>query len=91
VIQDSVLTQVVEASGEVRVKWEAPHDGFSPITQFYVEFKANDGLFYEHNTHCQDVTDLRCDVPMLSLFEEPFLLSFQDLIVARVISENSYG
>lgn len=88
------MTALDSASGNVIVSWSAPADGYSEITSYLVEVQTGSLDWHSPVSACPgtDVNLLECTLAMNELHtEEPYLLGFDSLVVARVTASNSYG
>jgi len=79
-----------------RITWSAPSDNGSPITSYTITILQQDGSYSEEATYCDGtdptiISQLYCQVPMISLAASPYSLSYGDNIKAKVSATNSEG
>ena len=82
---------------KVRVGWEQPYNGGSPVTAYQILFLHADGVsFSTIDAYC-DGTQISillqryCDVPFTVLREAPISLGFNDLVQVKIYATNSIG
>ena len=81
--------------------WWAPltgvNDGGTAVLEYLVEIRQHDGTYAEEEQYCDGaqtaiVLNAYCFIPVIeSLRADPYLLEFQDPIMARVKSRNAIG
>ena len=77
--------------------WTIPVENGSPITSYRILIRESDLLTYtEMRSSCDDsaaetILALRCEIPLVSLSDEPFSLAFGDSVFAKIIAINYYG
>jgi len=81
---------------KVRIGWNQPYNGGSPVISYTVEFKNNQGKFVSIGSSCdgsdQAVVLLRyCDVSFQGLRGNPLNLLQNNLVVVRVLATNKIG
>jgi hypothetical protein len=89
---NTVRTAIEDCS--VRIAWDAPGDGGSPILGYKIEVSADSEQFYDLNSVCnsEDLAEsLSCLVSMTTLRAEPFNLAEGALVVVRAQAFNAYG
>ena len=80
---------------DVEISWNpTPHERFSEVFAYRVKIKRSDGIFVEHpqceGTDQTVISQLKCSITMLSLFEPEFGLVEGDAIVATVEAMNAH-
>ena len=90
---DPVTTTSVGTN--VEISWNlTPHERFSPVFAYRIKVKRFDGIFVEHSqcdgTDPTVISELKCTITMLSLFEPDFGLVEGDAIVATVEAMNAH-
>ena len=70
-----VITSIVN-DVDVRIDWEAPYDGESPIQNYSILISDSTGTFITEVMYCNglDPSLTHCDVPKATLREDPFNL-----------------
>lgn len=77
--------------------WEYPDDNSDSVSQYLIEIRsAVDLVSYFETAEClgdsaQIVSDRQCHIELQTLRQAPFNLAFDDFIVVRVKSMNSFG
>ncbi len=89
----TVVTSIDQAAGGIRIDWIKPHDGYQQITGYVIEIQANNLDWFEEITYCggSDPLATFCLIPMDTLYEPPYSLTFQKLVKVRATAINSYG
>ena len=65
----------------VRISWEPPVDGGSPIYLYILKARGSDGTYHPLSQYCGNgPTQRECTVEMTTLVEAPFELETGDLI-----------
>lgn len=82
----------------MRIDWEPPYDGESPIQSYSILISDSNGDFISEGTYCSgaDPSITHCDVPKSVLRAAPFNLKQGDTVYAivkavNVIGEGSYS
>jgi hypothetical protein len=82
----------------IRVAWNAPYSGGSPITAYEVLIAHADDptSFSTELTYCDGasitlMTAGHCDIPLLTLRAPPFGLELGDEVYAKVAASNTVG
>ena len=78
---------------DVRVDWDPPYDGESPIQSYSILISDSNGNFISEAVYCSglDPAVTHCDVPKAVLREDPFNLVQGDSVYAIVKAVNLIG
>lgn len=81
---------VVKLSGSsLKVTWNEPWNGNSPITAYHVRFSSKNGQYLQYN-RCADGLALHCEFDF-EPFRNQFELGGGDMIVAHISATNAIG
>lgn len=78
----------------VIILWTAPDNGGSPIIGYSITIKQSDSVYHSAeliNCDMTSSTDTTCTIPVTSLRDSPFSLSWGTSIYAKVVATNVYG
>lgn len=84
-------------NNEVRLSWQEPaYDGGTPLIDYVITIKTNDGDYLEETTYCngsdfQTRGNLFCLIPMPVLRDAPYSLTLGEIIIGKVSARNAIG
>jgi len=81
---------------QIKVTWNEPFDNFDSITAYLIEFRQADDSTFSATAECdgQDNTVIStrtCFVELATFRAAPYFLTFKDLVVVRIRSQNAFG
>jgi hypothetical protein len=90
----SIVTSVNDDT--IMISWIAPYNNGVAITSYTIDILRNDGLFSEDLVNCDGSTSeivsaTHCEIPIISLLEDPYNLDLGSSIYAKVSATNYYG
>ena len=77
----------------IKLTWQTPDDGGSPITGYTVQVQKSDGTFAKEITSCNMAasTKTTCSIPVSTLIAAPFELAWGSDVIAKVEATNKIG
>jgi len=81
----------------VKITWLQPYSNSEPVIDYQVVIRHKDlSTFSEESVNCNGAVDpaktsLYCFVPLTVLRSNPYLLEFNDLVVAKARARNAWG
>lgn len=93
-LSSAVVTSNVGTN--VRIAWAAPNTNGNAITAYDIKIKQADGQFSSQAVYCNGtqgpiISARACEIPLTTLRQAPYSLTFNTVVVAKVSSTNAVG
>jgi hypothetical protein len=95
--QMQVVSTAVDGT-DVEISWTEPADNGEAITGYQIEILHSDGVTFSQETGTCDGVNVasivslrRCDIPIATLAEGAFSLTYGTLIQAKILAINAQG
>ena len=80
----------------ITLSWELPDENSDSVTEYEILIQTKDGAWVEDSVDCEASVDpilsaRTCDVQLTTLRSNPYLLVYNDLVVAKGRASNSKG
>lgn len=90
-----LITSIDEVTGNLRIRWTAPHDGSDSISKYTIQVMIKGQSIGQEVAQCDGLTtqlvSKTCTVPMSLLTSPTFNYVFDDLVKVRATSTNFFG